>query len=99
MSQPKPVLLGFTKETGQPVHLSYEERQLGTYMIGTPGTGKTTTLLNLALQDIENGDGLCVIDPEGKWVEEILARIPKEREEDVIYINPAERERPVGLHL
>ncbi|HLF24767.1 MAG TPA: type IV secretion system DNA-binding domain-containing protein [Anaerolineae bacterium] len=97
--QPEPVVLGHEVTTEEPVCLSYAARRYGTYIIGMAGSGKTTTLLTMAMQDIASDHGLCVIDPQGKWIEDILARIPAQREEDVIYLNPAEKAFPVGLHL
>ena len=50
-------------------------------------------------QDLKNGEGLCVIDPHGSLIEDILPFIPRERADDVIYFNPADLERPMGLNL
>jgi hypothetical protein len=56
-------------------------------------------LNNLAIQDIENGHGVCVMDPNGDLIEDILNRIPPERAEDVIIFSPADTQRPIGLNL
>ena len=69
------------------------------YTVGQTGTGKTNFLKNLIIQDIENGDGVCFIDPHGVDVLDILSRIPKERIDDVIYFDPAYTERPMGLNM
>ena len=53
----------------------------------------------MAIQDIKNGKGVCVIDPHGDLVEEILMHIPKERADDVVIFNPSDIERPVGLNM
>jgi hypothetical protein len=95
----QPVVLGKDKDSHAQVNLSYWQRRLGTYLVGGPGTGKTTTLLNLVMQDIASGHGLCVIDPQGKWTEDILSRIPRDRERDVIYFTPADSKRPIGINL
>lgn len=50
-------------------------------------------------QDIANGDGVCVIDPHGSLVDEVLEYIPKERIEDVILFDPSDVERPIGLNM
>ena len=69
------------------------------YIIGQTGTGKTTLLKNLAVQDIKSGQGLAVIDPHGEFVEELLSVIPLERAEDVIYFNPVDSEYPIGFNV
>ena len=53
----------------------------------------------MVIQDIRNGEGVCFIDPHGDAVEELLNLIPPERAEDVIYFNPSDTERPMGLNL
>ena len=69
------------------------------YVIGKTGMGKSTMLENLAIQDIQNGDGVCYIDPHGTDIQTILSRIPKERIDDVIYFDPSRMERVVGLNM
>lgn len=69
------------------------------YVIGQTGTGKTNFLKNMIVQDIENGEGVCFIDPHGPDVLEVLSRIPKERYDDVIYFDPAYTDRPMGLNM
>ena len=81
------------------VHIKRDDRRRHTYVIGKSGTGKSVLLANMAIQDIANGEGVCVIDPHGDLVEDILTHIPKERAEDVIYFKPADTQRPMGLNL
>lgn len=69
------------------------------YIIGKTGTGKTELLKDLIMQDIKDGKGLCYMDPHGDAVRDILEMIPPERAEDVIYFNPADTKRPMGLNL
>ena len=69
------------------------------YVIGKTGTGKSEFLKGLILQDIREGKGLCFMDPHGDAIEDILKLIPPERAEDVIYFNPSDTERPLGLNL
>jgi hypothetical protein len=69
------------------------------YVIGQTGAGKTNILKNMIIQDIQNGDGVCFIDPHGSDIEDILAMIPKERYEDLIYFDPAYTERPMALNM
>jgi len=68
-------------------------------MIGKTGVGKTVLFENMILQDILAGRGVAYLDPNGDAAEWIMKRIPKERAEDVIYFNPADIERPMGLNM
>lgn len=81
------------------IKLSRDDRRRHLYIIGQTGTGKTTMLANMIKQDIESGEGVCVIDPHGDMVETILGYIPKNRYEDVIYFDPAETSRPMGFNF
>ena len=76
-----------------------KDRQRHTYIIGKTGTGKSEFLKEMILQDIEKGEGVCAIDPHGEFVEEVLQLIPAERAEDVIYFNPSDLTRPMGLNM
>lgn len=76
-----------------------EDRMRHAYVIGQTGSGKSWMLLRMIMQDIYNGDGVCVMDPHGSLAEMVLERIPPERAEDVIYFNVADYERPFGLNL
>lgn len=69
------------------------------YIIGQTGTGKTTLLKNLAVQDIKSGQGLAVIDPHGEFVDELLNFIPPERASDVVYFNPVDAQYPIGFNI
>jgi hypothetical protein len=91
-------LIGAEGEDGKPVALSTEGRRQGTYILGINGTGKSTLLLNVALQDIAVGDGLCLLDPHGDLVKEVLDRVPPHRAEDVILFDPADIDHPFGLN-
>ena len=82
-----------------PVFMSSDDRLRHFYVIGQTGTGKTTLLRNMIIQDIENGEGVCFIDPHGSDVQDILARVPKHRYEDVIYFDPSNIERPMGMNM
>ncbi|MBI5221440.1 MAG: type IV secretion system DNA-binding domain-containing protein [Candidatus Magasanikbacteria bacterium] len=81
------------------IYLKTDDRRRHCYIIGMTGTGKSVMLANMAIQDIRNGKGVCVIDPHGSLVESVLSSIPKERVEDVVYLNPADTERPIGLNM
>lgn len=81
------------------VFLADDDRRRHLYVIGQTGTGKTAFLKNLIMQDIVSGKGLCFIDPHGDMAEELLGLIPQERLEDVIYFDPSDIERPMGLNF
>src|SRR3972149_6256636 len=80
--------LGMEVKCHQPVELSTAGRRQGTYVLGINGTGKSTLLLNVALHDIRAGDGLCLLDPHGDLIEEVITRVPPERADDVILLTP-----------
>lgn len=69
------------------------------YVIGKTGMGKTTLLENLAMQDIQSGEGLAFIDPHGETAYKLLDFVPKERMNDVIYLDPADTAFPIGLNI
>jgi DNA helicase HerA-like ATPase len=79
--------------------LQAADRRHHLYVIGQTGTGKTTLLRNLIIQDIEAGHGVGIIDPHGDLVTDLLDYIPRHRIEDVAYFNPADMEYPVGFNL
>ncbi len=81
------------------IYMGRDDRRRHIYVIGQTGTGKTQFLKFMAQQDIKNGDGLAFIDPHGDAVEDLLQMVPKERAEDVIYFNPGDLERPMGLNI
>lgn len=93
------VLLGTDVQSGLAVGLGLRERQQGTYIIGRPGTGKTTLIEHMVVQDMEAGLGLCVLDPHGDLVDAILARVPPAREHDVILLDAADTDFPFGLNM
>ncbi len=95
------VLLGKNTYRGQetPIRMAREDRRRHTYVLGRTGGGKSVLLANMAIQDIKNGEGICVIDPHGDLVQDILARAPKERAEDIIVFEPFDMDRPVGLNM
>lgn len=75
------------------------DRRQHMYVVGKTGVGKTAFLKNMALQDIENGEGLAIVDPHGEFVEEISGSIPSHRINDVVYFNPADTEYPVSFNI
>ncbi|HBW74027.1 MAG: hypothetical protein UX10_C0009G0007 [Candidatus Magasanikbacteria bacterium GW2011_GWA2_45_39] len=95
------ILLGHAVYRGEThdVRLQEEDRRRHLYIIGMTGSGKSVLMSNLAIQDIKAGHGVCIVDPHGTLVEDVLPHIPKERVDDVIYFNPADIERPIGLNM
>ena len=83
----------------RPVHMIEDDRRRHMYIIGKTGTGKTELLKDLIMQDIRAGKGICYMDPHGDAIEQLLSMIPPERAEDVIYFNPGDTTRPMGLNL
>ncbi|MSR87205.1 hypothetical protein EXS70_03475 [Candidatus Peribacteria bacterium] len=81
------------------VFIKNEDRFRHFYIIGQTGTGKSSFIVNMARQDFAQGRGLCIIDPHGSLIEDVLPYIPRSRADDVIYFNPADTERPLGLNL
>ena len=75
-----------------------EDRFSHIYVIGKTGTGKSTLLEGMALQDLELGNGFALIDPHGDLVERIAARIPSSRREDAIYLNASDPTQPYGYN-
>jgi hypothetical protein len=95
------VLVGINEYQGEEreVRLKKKDRLRHLYVIGQTGTGKTVLLKNMIAQDMKNGDGACFIDPHGSDIEDILANVPKERYKDVVYFDPANTDRPMGLNM
>ena len=95
------VLLGINKyrNSETKVHISREDRLRHFYTIGQTGTGKSTLLKSMAIQDIINGDGVCVIDPHGVDINDILGAVPEHRMKDVIYFDPGYTARPMALNM
>lgn len=97
----KGVLLGYNVYRGvkKEIHMLRDDRTRHHYCIGKSGSGKSVFLSYLARQDIAAGEGVCVIDPHGDLIEELINFVPKERVKDCIIFNPADTERPMGLNM
>lgn len=83
----------------QEVSLDAEQRVRHTYIIGASGTGKSTLMLNLIEQDMQNGQGLAVFDPHGDLIDQILGAIPEHRINDVVLVDPADETYSVGFNI
>jgi len=95
------ILLGVNSFRGvdTEIRMTPEDRLRHFYIIGQTGTGKTYGMRNMIIQDIEAGHGVCFIDPHGDMVEELLGCIPPSRIKDVVYFNPGDVARPMGMNM
>lgn len=87
------------RSTNNVFGIKRRDRRQHMYILGKSGTGKSVLLSNLIVQNINNGEGVCVVDPHGELVEEILHLIPDHRAKDVIYFNPADIDYNVGFNV
>lgn len=94
-------LIGVNHHRGseRPVYVTELDRHRHFYIIGQTGTGKTVLMKNMIVQDILRGDGVCFIDPHGTDVEDVLSAVPEERINDVIYFDPSQTDRVLGLNM
>jgi len=76
-----------------------KDRTRHTYIIGKTGMGKSTLLENLAIQDIQNNEGMAFLDPHGGTAEKLLDFIPEHRKKDVIYFAPFDTDYPLALNV
>ncbi len=95
------VFLGLTRYRGETfrVKMKQQDRRRHAYVIGKSGSGKTEFIKSMIKQDIEEGRGVCLIDPHGDFAVECLELVPKHRAEDVIFFDPSDFERPMGLNM
>lgn len=75
-----------------------DDRRRHMYIIGKSGTGKSRLLENLAIEDIKRGEGVAVVDPHGELIDRILKYVPRNRINDVVYFNPADRDFPIAFN-
>jgi hypothetical protein len=85
--------------TSRRLALATSDRLRHTWVAGPTGTGKSTLLGNLIVQDMQAGAGVVVIDPKGDLVSDVLDRVPAHRRADVIVVDPSETARPVGFNI
>ena len=95
------VILGDNTHRGEDrvARISADLRSRHCYLAGASGTGKSTLLLNMILQDIQAGHGVGLLDPHGDLVKAVLARIPEDRVDDVILFDPADEQYPFALNI
>lgn len=97
-----PLLLGkvdFRGDEKKIYFASRQDRRRHLYVVGQTGTGKSTFMEEMAIQDILNGEGVAIVDPHGDFVEHVMANIPKNRVDDVVLFEPFDQERPMGLNM
>lgn len=94
-------VLGSNIHAGRPaeVSLSEDQRSRHLYVVGASGTGKSTLMLSLILQDLEAGRGLALLDPHGDLVDEVVRRLPRSRLDDVVLLDPSDGEFPIGFNI
>ncbi|MEK7514339.1 MAG: type IV secretory system conjugative DNA transfer family protein [Patescibacteria group bacterium] len=83
----------------QPFGIKMKDRSRHVYVIGKTGMGKSTLLENMAIQDIQNGEGLAFVDPHGKTADLLLEYIPESRLKDVIYFAPFDTDYPISFNV
>jgi hypothetical protein len=98
MNIPSHTLTLGARASGEFVTLDEDERRRHLYIVGQTGTGKSTLLLNLLRQDFESGAGVALLDPHGDLARAALDHIPRRRTNDLVYIDPADIERPIGFN-
>ncbi|MDD5489453.1 MAG: type IV secretion system DNA-binding domain-containing protein [Candidatus Moranbacteria bacterium] len=76
-----------------------DDRRRHFYVVGKTGTGKTTMIENMAIQDIRQGRGVAIVDPHGEFAERAIRAIPSSRINDVIYFNPADQDYPIAFNV
>src|SRR5437763_4640464 len=82
----------------KPFGIKRADRRAHMYLIGKTGTGKSTLLETLIAQDVRDGRGLALLDPHGDLAERVLAGVPEQRKDDLIYFNVPDVSRPLGFN-
>jgi len=81
------------------IKMARVDRRKHMYIVGQTGTGKSTLMLRMILQDINNNEGVAVLDPHGELIDEILPRVPERRVKDIIYVNLADTKAPIVINM
>ena len=87
------------RDKNQLFGIKRKDRRQHMYLLGKSGTGKSVLMFNMVIQNIQNGDGVCVVDPHGELVESVLSAIPPHRMKDVVYFNPADPDFHIGFNV
>ncbi|OGJ14315.1 hypothetical protein A2587_01070 [Candidatus Nomurabacteria bacterium RIFOXYD1_FULL_42_14] len=93
--------LGLTtfRDKNQLFGIKRKDRRQHVYLLGKSGTGKSVLMFNMIIQNIQNGEGVCLVDPHGENVEAVLSAIPRHRMKDVVYFNPADADYHIGFNV
>lgn len=95
------ILLGHAgrQDCRKEVRFAPNDRACHSYVVGATGGGKSTLLYNMIAQDMQNGDGVALIDPHGDLYQAVLSSVPAHRADDVVLIDCCDFERVVGLNF
>ena len=86
-------------EEQKPVYITEDDRRRHVYIVGQTGTGKSTLMTNMVVDDIRQDKGVAIIDPHGDLIETILGLIPEKRMDEVIVFDPSDRQKPLGINM
>ena len=97
----KGILIGesFFRSEQKPVYITEDDRRRHIYIVGQTGTGKSTLMTNMVIDDIRQDKGVAIIDPHGDLIETILGLIPEKRMDEVIVFDPSDRQKPLGINM
>jgi hypothetical protein len=87
------------QDTTEEVSLSKQQRTKHVHILGSSGSGKSTLLLSLIKQDLELGEGFCVLDPHGDLIDDVIPHVPDERLSDIILFDPSDSNFPIGFNI
>ncbi|MCA9386765.1 ATP-binding protein [Candidatus Dojkabacteria bacterium] len=76
-----------------------EDRRRHMYLLGKTGTGKSMFIKNMVYGDLQENEGLCIVDPHGELIDDVLTFIPEHRLKDVVLLDPSDIENPIGLNM
>ncbi len=92
-------VLGVATGTPRPVALTPDDALRHLYVVGPTGVGKSTLLLQCIVRDLEHGHGVVILDPKGDLAADVLTHVPRQRRDDVVVLDPADTDCPVGLNV
>ena len=86
------------RDSQQIFGIKRKDRRQHMYILGKSGTGKSVLISNMIVQNIWNGEGVCLVDPHGELVETVIKMVPEHRINDIVYFNPADTDFSVGFN-
>ncbi len=93
------VFLGTKQQDNSVVSIPGDVRRKHMAIFGKSGVGKTTLMRNMIFADLHNGNGITVVDPHGSLIDDVLGCVPRNRMNDLIYLDPAHPDRVIGLNV